>query len=51
LKLAAREGNRCLSVKELTADLAKTPGWEHVTASEVNYHRSCLLEAELLPAK
>jgi hypothetical protein len=49
LKISAREQSRCLSVKELTAHLVTTPGFEHVKAREVNYHRNCLLDAELLP--
>jgi hypothetical protein len=51
LKIAAREGNRFLSVEELTAAVVMTPGWEHVKPSEVNYHRNCLLDAKLLPTK
>jgi hypothetical protein len=51
LKISARERNRWLSVKELTAALVRTPGCEHVKAKEVIYHRNCLLDAELLPKR
>jgi hypothetical protein len=51
LKISARERNRCLSVKELKAVLVTTPGWGHVKAKEVIYHRNCLLDAGLIPAR
>lgn len=50
MEMHEREPGRSLSVEALTVDLARTPGYEHVKASEVNYHRARLLDAELLPA-
>jgi DNA-binding transcriptional ArsR family regulator len=41
---------RLLSVEALTEALVKTPGFEHTTPAQVNYHRARLLDAELLPA-
>jgi DNA-binding transcriptional ArsR family regulator len=49
LEVTAHERGRPLSVDELTAALVKTPGFEHTTHGEVNYHRARLLDAELLP--
>jgi hypothetical protein len=51
LELFARDRGRSLSIEALTADLAKTPDFEHVTEREVNYHRARLLDTELLPAE
>jgi len=51
LELFARDRDRSLSVAALTADLAKTPDFEHVKEGEVNYHRACLLDVNLLPAE
>jgi len=42
---------RLLSVKSLTADLRSTPGYEHVQARDVNYHRARLIDADLLPVE
>jgi DNA-binding transcriptional ArsR family regulator len=49
MEMHLREPDRSLSVESLTADLARTPGYEHVKPSEVSYHRARLLDAELLP--
>lgn len=51
MEMHRRERGRSLSVEALTADLVKTPGYEHVKPGEVNYHRARLLAAELLPAE
>jgi len=51
LRIAAGERYRYLSVRELTAALAITPGLEHVEAKQVLYHRNRLLDAELLPKR
>ncbi len=51
LELFARDRDRSLSVEALTADLARTPDFEHVEEREVNYHRARLLDTELLPAE
>lgn len=51
LEVTAHERGRPLSVEALTATLIRTPGYEHTTQSEVNYHRACLQDAQLLPAE
>jgi DNA-binding transcriptional ArsR family regulator len=50
LEVIAHERGRPLSVEALTKTLVKTPGFEHLKPSTVNYHRACLQEARLLPA-
>jgi hypothetical protein len=49
LEMVTRERGRSLSVESLTADLAKTPEYEHVKQAEVKYHRDTLQNAGLLP--
>ena len=51
VEMATRERGRSLSIESLTTDLARTPGYEHVKPSEVNYHRARLQDAGLLPAE
>jgi DNA-binding transcriptional ArsR family regulator len=51
LEISKRERGRSLSVEWLTAALTATREFEHVTASQVNYHRACLQDAELLPTE
>lgn len=41
---------RLISAEALTEALVKTPGFEHTTPDQVNYHRARLLDAELLPS-
>lgn len=41
--------DQTISVEALTDALTETPGFEHTTAAEVNYHRACLADAELIP--
>jgi DNA-binding transcriptional ArsR family regulator len=49
LEVTARERGRSLSVEALTTALIRTPGFENVTPSQINYHRTRLQAAELLP--
>jgi hypothetical protein len=51
LEVHLHERGRSFSVGSLTAHLAMTPGFEHVKPDQVNYHRNCLLDAELLPKR
>ncbi len=51
LEEIARERGLPLSVEALTDALTKTPGFEHTTLGEINYHRARLLDAELLLAE
>jgi DNA-binding transcriptional ArsR family regulator len=51
MEMHRSEPGRSLSVASLTADLSRTAGYEHVNASEVNYHRACLQDAGLLPTE
>lgn len=51
LEVIARERVPSLSVETLTEALVATPGFEHVSAGEVNYHRARLQAAELLPTE
>lgn len=51
LELFARDRRRSLSVEALTADLTKTPDFQHVQEREVSYHRARLLDTELLPTE
>jgi hypothetical protein len=49
LEMYKRELGRSISVEGLTADLARTSEYEHVSQGEVKYHRDCLQDAGLLP--
>lgn len=49
MEIHQREKGRLTSVNVLTTILLTTPGCEHVTKSQVNYHRNRLLDAGLLP--
>lgn len=51
VEMHRREPARSLSVGSLTADLTRTPGYEHVKPGEVSYHRARLMDAGLLPAE
>jgi DNA-binding transcriptional ArsR family regulator len=48
LEISAHERGRTLSVASLTGALTATREYEHVTAGQVNYHRTRLLNAGLI---
>lgn len=50
LEMHKRVRNRPLTVAKMTAALAETPEYRHVTAAEVKYHQACLQDAKLIPA-
>ncbi len=49
LEVFAHGRGRPLSVEALTGALTKTPGFEHITAAKVHYHRALLADAGLIP--
>jgi DNA-binding transcriptional ArsR family regulator len=51
LEVVACKRCESTSVEALTEALAKTPGFEDIKMSEVNYHRARLVAAKLLPAE
>ena len=51
LEMFARDRSRSLSVEALTADLTRTPDFQHVEENQVNYHRARLLDVDLLPTE